>query len=173
MYLGKRPLNTARLPSSLSLIEPCSMQVLDLDDNQISEVRSDAFRGMDSLSELWLYGNRLTTLEVTIFTGLPRPLNLTLGGNPLVCGAALCWMKQPYITWIEFENRGMTPECAGGDDWDSIRCPETGVFLVKFTKNNAFACRMGMAFCLLKIHSERHLGWFLSLKNYILNGLCY
>ena len=43
-------------------------------------------------------------------------------------------MKQPYITWIQFEDRGLTPECARGDDWDSLRCPETGVFLVKFTK---------------------------------------
>ena len=28
--------------------------------------------------------------------------SITLGGNPLVCGPALCWMKQPYITWIQY-----------------------------------------------------------------------
>ena len=72
MYTCEIPLNIAGLPSSFLFNRTCTLQVLDLDDNQISEVRADAFRGMDSLSEVWLYGNRLTTLEVTTFTGLPR-----------------------------------------------------------------------------------------------------
>ena len=115
--------------------------MLDLDYNQISMVRSDAFRGMNSLSEVWLYGNRLTTLDVTAFTGLPRPLNLTLGGNPLVCDAALCWMKQPHITWIEYDERGVTPECAGGVDWDSLPCPETGSYIWTFVTQRHIIAR--------------------------------
>ena len=90
-------------------------------------MRGDAFRGMDALGAVHLYGNSLTTLEVNSFTGLPRDLLLSLGGNPFDCTTgALCWLRQSYVTLMATGNQGSTLECAGGESWDSIDCPEIG-----------------------------------------------
>ena len=106
-----------------------NLREIDLDDNLITEINNGTFNSLEQLSKVWLYNNKLTTLPHNAFSGLPRPMELTLGGNPLECSSDLCWMKQGesegWLTWIQFENRPLEPSCAGGSDWRNLTldCP--------------------------------------------------
>ncbi len=62
-----------------------NLDLIDLDDNAIETINQWSFRGLDKLTSVWLFNNKLTTLEENVFANLPRPLDLTLGGNPLQC----------------------------------------------------------------------------------------
>ena len=72
--------------------------------------------------QVWLYNNKLTTFDESAFSGLPRPLSLSVGKNPLMCDTNLCWLKQGYVTWLTFENRNLEPECSNGMTWGALNC---------------------------------------------------
>ena len=82
--------------------------------------------------QVWLYNNLLTTLPSSVFPNLPRPLDLTLGGNPLQCDRRLCWVKrgetEGWVRWIQFEDRPLEPSCARGIPWADLHldCPGQG-----------------------------------------------
>ena len=60
-----------------------SLEILDLSDNQLSTLKSNAFAGLSNLQNLSLYGNQLTTIESGAFAGLPNLEVLNLTNNPL------------------------------------------------------------------------------------------
>ena len=81
---------------------------------------------------MWLYNNSLTTLDAGSFSGLPRPLAISLGANPLQCDSDLCWLKQGYVTWLSFEKRRLLPDCSGSVTWNDLYCPVQGkIFVLK------------------------------------------
>ena len=77
-------------------------------------------------TQVWLYNNSLTTLDAGSFSGLPRPLAISLGANDLQCDSDLCWLKQGYVTWLSFENRRLLPDCSGSVTWNDLYCPVQG-----------------------------------------------
>ena len=108
------------------------LKEIGLDDNNITQVEDGAFQGLEFLSKLWLFNNRLTTLQSNTFTGLPRPLDLTLGENPLQCDQRLCWIKrgerEGWIRWISLDDRPLQPKCSNGMNWYNLTldCPQEG-----------------------------------------------
>ncbi|XP_066208024.1 leucine-rich repeats and immunoglobulin-like domains protein 1 [Saccopteryx leptura] len=63
-----------------------SLRVLDLDHNEISgtiEDTSGAFTGLDSLSKLTLFGNKIKSVAKRAFSGLEGLEHLNLGGNAI------------------------------------------------------------------------------------------
>lgn len=123
---------------------------LDLDHNEIRFLNRDTFMGLTNLEELYLhsneirkldpslfatqfalrhitlYGNILTTLSSATFENLPRPLELSLQGNPWNC-SSLCWVKHEEqhgtINWLKevYHTR-----CTEGGGWRSLGCSDKG-----------------------------------------------
>uniref|UniRef100_A0A8C9HXH8 Leucine rich repeats and immunoglobulin like domains 1 n=1 Tax=Piliocolobus tephrosceles TaxID=591936 RepID=A0A8C9HXH8_9PRIM len=63
-----------------------SLRVLDLDHNEIAgtiEDTSGAFSGLDSLSKLTLFGNKIKSVAKRAFSGLEGLEHLNLGGNAI------------------------------------------------------------------------------------------
>nr|SOU94110.1 Slit [Glomeris marginata] len=58
---------------------------IDLSNNHISELASDAFAGLKSLTSLVLYGNRIHNLPPGIFSGLNSLQLLLLNANKISC----------------------------------------------------------------------------------------
>ncbi|CAG7718552.1 unnamed protein product [Allacma fusca] len=72
--------------------------VLDLGFNLLTEIPSDAFSGLSSLTLLALDGNPLATLPLTSFTPLNSTLRgLSLGGRFLSCDCRIKWVHD----WIQ------------------------------------------------------------------------
>ncbi len=112
---------------------------LFLNGNKIYTIHSGALNALESLRELWLHNNELSTLSWTIF-GKDHPFQLELGlsnpgytsqpDNPLVCNTSLCWItqgeQQGWIRWWIGK-----PECSNTKtDWDDITldCSHLGLY---------------------------------------------
>ena len=106
------------------------LKMLDLDYNNIAEIREDSFRGLEELDEVRLYNNELKTLDSSVFSGLPRYLKLSMGMNPLECNQNLCWLESSLITWVTYGNQKFEPECTNGLLWNSFKlsCDSQGKF---------------------------------------------
>ena len=109
-----------------------NLEELSLDNNQLIELQPGLFDGLESLTKIWLYNNKLTTLPSDLFPNLPRPLEFTIGANPLTCDRSLCWLKrlehQRHLSWITLAGRQWYPQCAHGSTWNnvSLACPNEG-----------------------------------------------
>ena len=109
-----------------------NLQEVSLDNNQLTELQPGLFDGLESLTRIWLYNNKLSTLAADLFPNLLRPLELTIGANPLKCDGSLCWLKrledQRYVSWITLAGRLWYPKCDDGSTWDniSLTCPNQG-----------------------------------------------
>ena len=90
------------------------LKTLTLAYNKISRIDPRAFNGLVYLKTLILMENRISTLDGRAFADLPRPLEVTLVGNPLQCDVTLCWLKRDIdngdIPWFDC-NR---PVCTDG-----------------------------------------------------------
>ena len=90
------------------------LKTLTLSYNKISTIHQGAFIGLGHLKHLLLVYNKLSTLDGEIFSDLPRPVQLSMAGNPLECDSKLCWLKQDItngnISWFDC-NR---PICTDG-----------------------------------------------------------
>ena len=113
-----------------------NIEKIDLDLNALTDIKPDTFYGLDKLKEVWFYTNKLTTLRSDTFTGLPRPMDITLGDNPLQCDKRLCWIKrgerEGWIRWIKYMDRPLEPQCSNGIHWDSLQldCPDEDILSV-------------------------------------------
>ena len=105
-----------------------NLSVLNLRYNKLQALRADTFTGLDNLKTLILNDNDLATIATTVLRDLLRPLQLSLGGNPLQCDCSLCWLKREEqegtITWNSLP--GAKPECQGATQWVVWPCPNTG-----------------------------------------------
>ena len=82
-------------PKCLDLITPKTAHVglapVYLINTCMFLITQDMFQGLGSLSMLWLYYNRMTTLNSSAFVELPRPITIALGqggtyrDNPWSC----------------------------------------------------------------------------------------
>ena len=131
-----------RIPSGIfSHLVQC--QSLHLDNNQISQIEPGAFNGLQRVDYISLHSNQLRRLTSSMFEGLDRPLTLSLYDhspsgsfiptNPLICDAALCWLKQEEIEgaiiWRQnFPFDPYTPQCGNGVDWNTWVCTVPGKF---------------------------------------------
>ena len=90
------------------------LKTLTLSYNKISTIHPGAFKNLSYLMHLVLIHNELTTLDGEAFADLPRPVQLSVAENPLVCDRKLCWLKQDIdnrnIPWFDC-NR---PICTDG-----------------------------------------------------------
>ena len=62
-----------------------ALRYLELGGNKLRELRVDMFRGLESLTKLYLYDNKFTTIDAAVFADLPRPLVLDITQNLLLC----------------------------------------------------------------------------------------
>ena len=62
-----------------------ALRYLELGGNKLRELRVDMFRGLESLTKLYLYDNKFTTMDAAVFADLPRPLVLDITQNLLLC----------------------------------------------------------------------------------------
>ena len=97
-----------------------SVQDLWLDNNDIATIDEDTFINLKNLTRLHLYINNLMILPQQIFNG---PLELLIDNNPLICDAALCWLKQEELNRnVIFTRDFVKPRCANGVNWDTWVC---------------------------------------------------
>ena len=79
-----------------------SLIKLHLEHNEITSIQKHGFANLLKLKELYLYNNRLRTLNPLIFNshdfphteGHPPELVLSISNNPLQCDKRLCWLKK-------------------------------------------------------------------------------
>ena len=90
------------------------LKTLTLSYNKISTIHPGALTNLSYLMHVVLINNELTTLDGEAFSDLPRPVQLSVAENPLVCDRKLCWLKQDIdngnIPWFDC-NR---PICTDG-----------------------------------------------------------
>ena len=107
-----------------------NLEQLHLAWNVLDELRAAMFNGLRSIKLINLDGNKLTSIDSITFSDLPRPLELALDFNPLVCDGHLCWLKeeeqQGNITWLVWAEHLYQPSCSGDVTWDAWVCPEGG-----------------------------------------------
>jgi len=84
---------------SLNVFDYCILpKVLDLGFNLLTEIPTDAFNGLNSLTLLALDGNPLATLQTESFSRLNSTLRgLSLGGRFLSCDCRIRWVAE----WIQ------------------------------------------------------------------------
>ena len=98
------------------------------------------FLGLDSLKELGIYLNKITTLDANVFFYIHRPLVLHAANapsedpdNPFECDSKLCWLKQeeldktilwqnPHWAAVGQKREPNKPECANDVSWDTFLC---------------------------------------------------
>jgi len=79
----------------------CSLNFLDLSDNQISSLPSGIFRPCESMTELHLANNSLSTLEESLFDGLGSLEILDLSGNLLVSSQLRPRLMRDLVSLVE------------------------------------------------------------------------
>ncbi|EPY75299.1 leucine-rich repeats and immunoglobulin-like domains 1 [Camelus ferus] len=76
-----------------------SLRVLDLDHNEISgtiEDTSGAFTGLDGLSKLTLFGNKIKSVAKRAFSGLEGLEHLHISSDSFLCDCQLKWLP-PWL----------------------------------------------------------------------------
>ena len=82
LYLGWNKIASLENNALSSL---SNLSVLNLRYNKLQALRADTFTGLDNLKTLILNDNDLANIATTVLRDLLRPLQLSLGGNPLQC----------------------------------------------------------------------------------------
>ena len=89
------------------------------------------FTGLDSLQKLYLSDTGLVAIDTTVFSQLPRPLELDIHDNPLDCSDRMCWLWEEVedgsITWFRDGLSYWTPKCEDGTEFN---CPESKSYLI-------------------------------------------
>uniref|UniRef100_A0A8C6YY70 LRRCT domain-containing protein n=1 Tax=Nothoprocta perdicaria TaxID=30464 RepID=A0A8C6YY70_NOTPE len=85
-----------------------ALQELDLSNNYLTVLPSEAFRPLSSLVMLNLGSNRLGELEPKVLYGLPQLQVLILNSNPWVCTCSI----QPLWHWLSLNREKMKGKCA-------------------------------------------------------------
>lgn len=94
-----------------------TLQWLDLDNNQLSELPLGIFSGLTSLQNLSIDNNNLGALPLTIFNGLSALQWLSLGNNELITLPAGVFNGLPNLQELYLSNnklRTLTPETFNG-----------------------------------------------------------
>ena len=66
-----------------------NMEILSLSSNCLTQLKPETFSGLTSIKRLLLDDNRLPSIDPALFEGLPRPLEISVEGNPLLCNTEL------------------------------------------------------------------------------------
>lgn len=90
---------------NLGLLE---LVVIVADNNSISEVSPEAFRGLDSLKFLHLAGNKLTSLPKNLFYSNPHIHHLDLTGNALTMPAEGPFLSAPSLEYLDLDHCYLT-----------------------------------------------------------------
>ncbi|GAB1608091.1 leucine-rich repeat-containing protein 15-like [Argonauta hians] len=102
LRIGKN--NITRLGKS-DLKHMVALQLLTLNENQITSIHSNAFNGLDNVKELWLDSNRLDTMPTT----LPRNLlKLAINSNLIRRIEGHTFEKSPLIKDLTLETNQIT-----------------------------------------------------------------
>ncbi|XP_019613698.1 PREDICTED: slit homolog 1 protein-like [Branchiostoma belcheri] len=91
--------NRLRVLSDMVLPSLVKLQLLDLSFNDLGQVDTKSFSGIEksSLMSLSLSGNRMNTVAPSAFSQMPKLTNLTMDQNPWNCGCDLL----PLREWLE------------------------------------------------------------------------
>ena len=105
-----------------------SLRILKLAHNVLTELKAAMFHGLRSIEVITLDQNKLTSIDSSTFSDLPRPLELALDFNPLVCDDSFCWLKeeekQGKITWLIWNEHLYKPSCNEDVVWNTWECSE-------------------------------------------------
>ena len=103
-----------------------SLESLFLDWNQIFNIDSGTFSSLPSLMDVNLADNDLTLLPAYVFgvnaSTHPTELDLSLGGNPLICNYRFEWVKKAEEDgWLSLDQQSL-PQCTNYEDanWRGI-----------------------------------------------------
>ncbi|XP_057363621.1 leucine-rich repeats and immunoglobulin-like domains protein 1 isoform X3 [Manis pentadactyla] len=91
-----------------------SLRVLDLDHNEISgtiEDTSGAFTGLDRLSKLTLFGNKIKSVAKRAFSGLEGLEHLNLGGNAIRSVQFDAFMKMKNLRELHISSDSLLCDC--------------------------------------------------------------
>ncbi|XP_076750056.1 toll-like receptor 7 [Xylocopa sonorina] len=123
---------------------PDSVELLFINNNYISVVRSNTFRNKVNLTRVDMYANMIETMELTslLLTKVPedRPLpEFYIGGNPFNCNCSMDWL--PAIN-----NQTSTREYPRIMDLDNAMCRTTGprgvaIVPASTARSEQFLCR--------------------------------
>ncbi|XP_017880512.1 toll-like receptor 7 [Ceratina calcarata] len=123
---------------------PDSVELLFINNNNISVVRPNTFRDKVNLTRVDMYANTIETMELTslLLTKVPedRPLpEFYIGGNPFNCNCSMDWL--PAIN-----NQTSTREYPRIMDLDNVMCLTSGprgvaVVPASTARSEQFLCR--------------------------------
>ena len=122
--------NQIRLIESSAFHGLHNLRVLSLQQNSITRVSPGIFSGLRSLRKLFLHTNRITLIDPDAFNEIPRPLELSLGGNPLYCdGIQHCFLKEEVDNGMIFWFHCRKPHCINGTGWEDVQwsCRQAGM----------------------------------------------
>ncbi|XP_035688381.1 slit homolog 1 protein-like [Branchiostoma floridae] len=91
--------NKLRFLDDLVLPSSVKLQLLDLSFNELSQISTHSFSGIEKslLKSLSLSGNKIKTIAPSAFSQMPQLKNLTMDQNPWHCGCDLL----PFREWLE------------------------------------------------------------------------
>ena len=130
-----------------SFLDLANLHRLDLRTNRLTELRAEMFLGLISLRIIQLVYNHFTTIDASVFSHLPRPLEVQLTelADPrallLNCDSRLCWLKEEeeFGTIIWYRTYGyhpiMKPGCMDGLTWAMLDCNITGLLPYDKSRN--------------------------------------
>ncbi len=85
-----------------------NLKVLDLANNQLSTIESNAFAGLTSLEDLDLTNNQLSTIESNAFAGLTNLENLNLNNNQLITVESNAFAGLTSLEGLYLQNSQLT-----------------------------------------------------------------
>lgn len=105
-----------------------SLHTIYLDMNQISQIEPGAFHPLTSLTDLWMSGNNLTTLESGVL-GVKDVANLAtlyIDFNPWNCDCRLRWLREAmenatYVIQDPHLIKCASPPKLAGKAWDELK----------------------------------------------------
>ena len=130
-----------------SFLDLGNLHRLDLRTNRLTELRAEMFLGLISLRIIQLVYNHFTTIDSSVFSHLPRPLEVQLTelADPrallLNCDSRLCWLKEEekYGTIVWYRTYGYhpipKPVCLDRLLWAMLDCNITGLLLYDKSRN--------------------------------------
>ncbi|CAK1555171.1 unnamed protein product [Leptosia nina] len=88
-----------RLTKIFTYSIPSSIELLFLNDNQITQVEAQTFVGKTNLTRVDLYANQITSMDLNALRLTPvdpgRPLpEFYIGGNPFQCDCTMEWLQR-------------------------------------------------------------------------------
>ncbi|XP_078572960.1 leucine-rich repeat transmembrane protein FLRT3-like [Branchiostoma floridae x Branchiostoma japonicum] len=115
--------NKLRLLDDLVLPSSVKLQLLDVSFNDLSQISTDSFSGIEksSLKSLSLSGNKIKTIAPSAFSQMPQLKNLTMDQNPWHCGCDLLplreWLENVTVRELLGITKGHALNCESPEDF--------------------------------------------------------